>query len=241
MNVQTIRALFSAFVAQPWNDVASFIMSDDNRTLQQQPGQVYPQLQLDPPRYTPKLISGRSGKKTYRMTAAILAPAARDDYDAQDRATEEMERQMDLLISWLERRRKSQDLRITGLGECYPISYGEHASLFGWALPIDMEVNQVFCVSEASLHQVKLLQVIPNAAENTLNLRIDSTDYSVPWTPLDGIHSRLDELVRQVNEGGHALTASRDIEVLVLTGTIAAQAMSIDTNQGGHGWSVITI
>lgn len=244
MNVQTILALFHAFVRQPSNRVRSFVMSDDARALNVQRGQYdYPQLQLDPPRFAPELLRGRQGKKVYRTTAAILAPAATDDWQAQDRVTEAMEREIDHLISWLERRRGSQGLRVSGLGECYPIRMSEPASLFGWALPVTLSVTQAFCVSASALHQVVYLWPAFTEGESELQIEVDGTLYTSPWGRGEDLPFRLDDLARKVNAGGHPLTAARYLDSLVLTSTVPGQAILpiISAGDSGHAFTNLSL
>ena len=91
MNYLVLRNLFHAYVLQPWNTVESFSMSDDQRVLNDAAGQSYPQLQVDPPSYSPTVISGRTGRKTYRTTAAIVTAQPVDDYTEQDRSMDALE------------------------------------------------------------------------------------------------------------------------------------------------------
>lgn len=245
MNYDELRALFHSFVLQPSNSLLSFSMSQDVRTLSTQPEQVYPQLQLDVPSWTPTLTPGQKSKKVISTQVAIVSPIFQDHWADQDALMDTLEIEMERLISYVDTKRRLLSWgTIDSIGTVVPIEFAEHASLFGWAVPISFSVNMPCYHNPENTYTIVHLNPAFESSETQLSIDVGGTQYDASWDDeLIPPDRPIDVLVAAINVDTltHLVTARRHLNTLILSISTPNTNVPWAAVAGNHSWTSITI
>lgn len=245
MQYDQYKMLFEEFQLQNWALIPSFSMSDDPRVLNDQVSTTtYPQLQLDRPVWTPKIIHGGRHTMEIQATVAILMPGgADDDWITQETALDTTFPLLEKLIAYLDYKRKTESLiKVIRIGQGYAVERYE-TNLYGWALTVTLEAPASFCHDPDLDVEILHFKAGFVEGESLLQITVEGQNYQASLSESSRLLLAIDNLAGQISDDlAHNIQATRyDNRLILISDSPASPPITFNISLPGHSWTQISL